>query len=181
MIICISGLAGSGKTTVAHLIEENLSKKNVLVKRLNSDMIADRIFIQKYFNWIDRNIDYSTEELQTIYNTLFFVIEELFSVNKNLVVITDGMYRKTSQRLMLELIAQKLGIEFVLIKTEIDEKIAKERLLKRNSDGGLGGWVDPNEYEEPARNYMTISNNNTTDQLKSSTIELMSQINNHSF
>jgi len=161
MIICISGLAGSGKTTAASHIVKTLQSHNYKAFHYTSDFIGQSLYPQKYFQMLDDvNLDYSTEELTTIYNGLYLLIEQIFKVNPNSVIVTDGMYRKAAQRLLLRLIANRANSQFKLIKIETEPTLAKERLKERQKNGGHGGRVDPKSYEEPCdKDLIRVYNN----------------------
>jgi predicted kinase len=149
MIICITGLAGSGKTTIADFLEGQLKSLNYTVFHFTSDWIAQKIFASKYSNLENLDVDYTNEELDCIYNTLFMLFEQILLANPNVIIITDGMYRKTSYRLILQLIASRLQTKFILIKAETPIALSKQRLEKRKKLTGFGGWADPELYENP--------------------------------
>jgi len=166
MIICISGLAGSGKTTATGIIKTYLVERNYTVRNYNSDKVAAQIYPEVYANILNSlDSDYSNEELSTIYNCIYLLLAEAFTLNPNLVIITDGMYRKASQRLLLRNIAEKANLKFYLLKMEILESLALQRLKQRQVGGGHGGWVETIHYEEPYdKNLRKIPNNgNLTD------------------
>lgn len=167
MIICISGLPGSGKTTVAKQLIESFTKQGRQIFHVNSDLVANKILIKKYGFNADRDIDYETEELNIIYSSMYSIIQNVLTYNKNVIVITDGMYRKNSQRILLEIVAQQTHVPFHFIKLDTSEKESKKRLERRFQLEGLGGWVDAREYEEVlSGDVIFISNNSNQIQLR---------------
>ena len=177
-LICITGLAGSGKTTLANELESQLIKLNKKVLHLTSDNVGEHLFSEKYLQMLnDISVDYSSEELKTIYNGLYMAFEQILKNSPETIIITDGMYRKASMRLMLRIIAAKLDLPFHLIKVETDVDSAKNRLGLRSKDGGIGGWVDPLEYEEPKdKDLIKISNNTSLDYFKNNTAFILHRI-----
>lgn len=165
MIICISGLASSGKSLLAKNLKIKLESEGNKVFHCNSDIIAKKILDHKYdFN--NNDFDYSQEDLLTIYKTMYTMFEDILALNPNAIIITDGMYRKASQRLMLKLIAVKLNIDFKLIYIDVNPTTAKKRITKRIKQGGHGGWVDPSEYEFYfGKDVVKLNNNGSKDLL----------------
>lgn len=177
MIICVSGLSGAGKTTFVKGLTYYLNQVNLKYLHINSDMLSEKIYAEKYGNWLERDIDYTNEELSVIYASMFEVIKTAVSNNRKLIVITDGMYRKNSQRIVLEKIASDTQVPFIFVKIELDFKAAKKRIDKRLKEKGFGGWVDPAEYEDvQTSSTFFVRNNNSEIELKKKAKEFVDRL-----
>lgn len=175
MIICITGLAGSGKTTVANILENKLKALNYKVLHITTDSVRENLF-KGEIN--DLSQDFSDDELKRSYNGLYFLCEEILKQNPETIIITDGTYRKTAQRLLLEVIAEKQSSKVVFIKVEVDANTAKSRLNERFKNGGLGGFVDPKDYEEPVNiNLLKIKNDSNLNNLDKQIDQLINKMN----
>lgn len=177
MIICISGLSGAGKSTVATYLINHLNELNLPVFHINSDIVANKILVKKYGFNTERDVDYEKDELDIIYSSMFEFIRHTIRLNPEAIIITDGMYRKNSQRILLEVVAKQLDVPFHFIKVEANTKIAKKRLEQRFKDEGFGGRVEASKYEEVRREgIIIIKNNNNISTLKNNTNKLLARI-----
>lgn len=157
MIICITGLPGSGKTASAELIIQELGKYAPVI-HLTSDLIRTALYTQEALTQSDFYLrDFTPDELTRSYNGLYFVIETILAANPNCIIVTDGTYRESKQRIMLELVADKFQLPFHLIHIDVDERVRDRRGRKRLQAGGHS-YTFNGIYEQPIA-AATILNN----------------------
>jgi len=184
MIICITGLPGTGKSTVAKLIKERLEKKGVQVSRYTTDWMRYKLYPELTG---DRNkkdqpfLDFTSEQLSRSYNSLYAVTEEVIKANPQLAVLTDGQFRKESQRARLVEIAQRNKNKCFIVKTEPEEKVILSRLKERLEKGegaGPANYLEvKDQYEEPSKNSaLFIKNNGNLEDLEKEVDNLFNTI-----
>lgn len=175
MIICISGLPGTGKTTIANSIKKILKEKKIrffhyttdwIRYKLYPELLGDRESKDKIFQ------DFTPDQLARSYNGLYMLIDQLLEANPQLVIITDGQFRKESQRVQLAEIAKKHETECFILKTEVEEKVILSRLEQRLETGKGSGKANylavKDQYEEPTgENLIVIKNNGNLKSLES--------------
>lgn len=115
MLVVITGLPGSGKTTVA----DSLSKEiNAIV--LSTDKIRKNMFKNPVYNENDKRV---------VYNELFSRAREYLSSGKN--VILDGTFYTKSLRDKAKEVGASVSEKVIFIYCETPEQILKERITKR--------------------------------------------------
>jgi len=139
MIICITGLPGSGKSTVADLLKEELERNVHRVRHYTSDWMRFRLFPELVGDSTQHGRDFTQNELERSYNGLYMLFEELLGADPSLVILTDGTYRKESQRKSLREIARRHGVPFILVKVYAEEKATLMRLRERLASGTGSG------------------------------------------
>lgn len=176
MIICITGLPGSGKTTFATLLKSSLEKNNYQVIHYTSDFVREKLFIEKL--WQEGNVDrdFSPTELTCSYNGLFMLIQELINQSPNVVLITDGTYRDAASRIILENIATKLNNSFQLIKISTPTpKREFQQKLRFKQTGQAGKFSGT--YEEPyGPNIIHVKNSGSLNLLKKKAQTVLQQL-----
>jgi predicted kinase len=169
MIICITGLPGSGKSSVAEQIEKICQEKQLTVLHYTTDWVRHWLFPSLVGNKEEMGRDFTADELERSYNGLYMLFEQLIKSNPNLVLITDGTFRKESQRETLKMIAEKYESKFLLILVETEEEIAISRLNQRLNDKKGAGpesyFAAKKQYEMPQEKII-INNNGTIIDLK---------------
>lgn len=154
MIICITGFPGCGKSTVAELLKQELEQKGRTVRHYTTDWMRFKLFPELVENAAELGRDFTTDELERSYNGLFMLFEELIETDPALVIITDGTYRKESQRNSLREIARRHKVPFVLIRVTAGEDAIITRLDERLAKGAGSGpesyRVARAVYEEPS-------------------------------
>src|SRR3989344_2170444 len=116
MIICITGLPGSGKSTVADMLKGEFERCNRGVLHYTPDWMRFKLFPELMGNSGQHGRGFSQDELERSYNGLYMLFSELLGVDKKLVLLTDGTYRKEYQRNALRQITTQYNTPFVLIK-----------------------------------------------------------------
>jgi predicted kinase len=169
MLICTTGLPGSGKSTVADLLKEELERNGRKVRHYTSDWMRFKLFPKLVGNSAHRGRDFTQDELERSYNGLYLLFEELLSADPALVIITDGTYRKESQRNSLREIARRHKVPFVLIKVCVDEAVAIARLNERLAAGegsGPESYLSAKAVYEELSNALVLKNNADKEALK---------------
>ena len=115
MLVVITGLPGSGKTTVA----DSLSKEIDAIV-LSTDKIRKNMFKNPVYNENDKRV---------VYNELFSRAREYLSSGKN--VILDGTFYTKSLRDKAKEVGASVSEKVIFIYCETPEQILKERITKR--------------------------------------------------
>lgn len=177
MIICITALPGSGKSLVAGMLKQEVETRGKRVRHYTTDWMRDKLF---HLPEHERARDFTPEELECVYNALYVLFEELLAADKTLVVVTDGTYRKESQRNALKEIAGRSGIRFVLVQIRADEHETMKRLDERLRNGqgsGPASYIAAKaSYEEPKGRVHIIDNDGTFEELKKNVSVLVATI-----
>src|SRR3989344_4375767 len=153
MIICITGLPGSGKSTVAELLKQEMEGCGRKVRHFTSDWMRHKLFPELVPAATERGRDFTPDELERSYNGLYMLFEELLRVDPTLVILTDGTYRTESQRSILREMSRHCNVGFFLIKVWMKEEAALTRFRERLASGAGSGpesyFSAKAAYEEP--------------------------------
>lgn len=118
MLIIVSGLQGTGKTTVAKKITKEI--KGVL---LRTDVIRRDLFeVPEYIKKI-----YPKDQMQKVYDEMFSQARILLKKNRN--VVLDATFLKKENREKAKKISK--GHNFEIIEIVCPEKIVEMRMKKR--------------------------------------------------
>ncbi|KYC50671.1 MAG: L-seryl-tRNA(Sec) kinase [Candidatus Methanofastidiosum methylothiophilum] len=115
MLIVITGLPGSGKTTIADALS-----KEIDAVVLSTDKIRKSMF---------KNPIYNEEDKRIIYNELFSQGKNLLSAGRS--VILDGTFYTRALRERAKEIANATNEKIFFVYCETPESILKERITKR--------------------------------------------------
>ncbi len=178
-LFCITGLPGSGKSTAADILSENLTKSGIHTAHYTTDGIRDKLYPNlsdeaRFGNW-------EPGELDTVYNCLSMLISELFRYTPHpFSVVTDGTFRFEAQRERLREIALYTDRQFKLIKVDADEEIviprAEQRLTQRQGAGTPNYYSAKGVYEEPAGEVFHIDNNGNLSNLEAQILRFVSKL-----
>jgi predicted kinase len=140
MIILIRGLPGSGKTTLANKLGDELR-----CPVISSDKIRKRVI---------KNPEYTSEESEFVYNLMMDMANNIKVVES---CIIDATFIDESGDSTSEVI-KKLG-ECIIIECECPEEIILERLKNRKDDYSD---ADESVYFEMKKRYKSTSNKHMT-------------------
>lgn len=154
--IMLVGLPGTGKTTISNRISSMLSFFCCSTDTVHSKLFDDAV--------IKEDRDYSTFELNVIYNTIMYIAE--IQAKNNMNILVDGVFRSKQMRFRMS--EKLIGLGYLLFKYYIvcDEQIVIKRLQDRKSKGtsspaGIDGyWIIKNKFEIPTKdeNFSIINN-----------------------
>jgi predicted kinase len=111
IVICFSGIAGSGKTYVAKILEEKY--KGV---RISSDNVREIILNLEFEN---------LDEITYSYLDWFF---ENYKFDNKLIILDKGIDRRWKETFFL---FDKLGYKIFTIRLEVPEKIYEKRIIEK--------------------------------------------------
>ena len=170
----ITGLPGSGKSTVASHIKEYLTRNNHLYFYYNTDSIRNLLFtIQS-----NEDRDFTAQELTLTYKILNYMISEVLNLKEKRVVIVDGFFRSKSQRLLLKEIVKISHTNILHIHVESEEGEIIKRLENRYNEGKGSGTksfkISKMKFESiKDEERKVISNNGTIAELENEVLKLM--------
>jgi len=131
MLVIISGLPGTGKTSVAKVLSQHLN-----AERLTTDELRRRI---------DKHPDYSQKHKRSVYAALMEEAGKRLQHNKN--VILDGTFFKQDMRRRAKELSREYHESFYLIKVTCPEKIVKQRIENRYKKGEDASEADFKVYK----------------------------------
>ncbi len=151
-VVWLTGLPGSGKTTIARILESELRERNEKVEVLDGDEVRKGLSPQLGFSAEERNL----HNYRVIY-----ISKLLMRNNVNVIVGLISPYRKTREYARSEL---DRFIE-VFVKASVDECVRRDPkgLYKRALAGEIKqftGIDDP--YEEPLSPEISIDTEQET-------------------
>ncbi|RPH25250.1 MAG: hypothetical protein EHM93_20130 [Bacteroidales bacterium] len=162
LVLIVTGLIGTGKTTVAQMLGKGLGCQ-VLSSDVIRKQLAEVPLTERHYDSFGGGI-YSPEFTQKTYNELFSRAKEMVARGKS--VILDASFKKKEDRLAAFKLAGECGADFLAVECVADEATIKQRLEKRQREGAVsdGRWeifadikkeFDPvNEF--PAKSVMIL-------------------------
>lgn len=176
-LFCITGLPGSGKSTVARMLTEVLAANGIQAVNYTTDWVRYQLYPELLEDETHLDRDFTPDELRRSYNGLFMLIDEVLKYSP-ITVITNGTFRLEAQRARLREIALQNKRRFGLIKVNADAEIVIPRLEQRLSQKEGFGVANYNSakavYEEPTGEVFHIDNNGDLNNLDAQTRKLVS-------
>ncbi len=157
MLILLTGLPGTGKSTIANLLAE---KTGGLV--INSDTLRKELFPVKR--------TYSSIETGIVIQETERLVREALLENKT--VILDALFTKQDARDKYQKLAQELKVSFKVILVGAPESLIKERLDERSlvndsSEATFEIYLDRKKHFEAVNGeHLTITNEGSLEDLR---------------
>lgn len=167
MLILVTGLPGSGKSSVAQLLARGL---NAVV--LNSDIIRRELFPEL------RN--YTPQETQEVIRETRTRTEEL--LRKGYIVILDALFTKQRPRNEYQKFAQKIGVPCKIVHVMAPELDTETRMKLRQQKGNASEatfeyYLDRKPHFEPVSGeHFIINNTGDFQELESQVTQLAKKI-----
>lgn len=130
-IIVIFGLIGTGKTTLANLLSDELSAEVISSDQVRKEITGTKL-TEREFKGFSKGI-YSKKTTDQTYNEVLKKGIREIQLGKN--VILDASYSKRKYRNEVRLEAKKLGVPLLFIETAASKNIIRKRLLEREKVG----------------------------------------------
>jgi len=151
-VLWLTGLSGSGKTTIATSISKKLIKKNYKVKILDGDEIRDSIHT---------NLGFSPSDIELNNQKIAFLCKELMG-SFDLVIVPIISPFSRSRKLARKIIGE--GFFEIYIKSFLDNVISRDvkGLYKKALAGEIDNFIgiDPSvPYEIPKFPDLTLDTN----------------------
>jgi len=169
MIIFIFGLPGSGKTTVARRIAEEMD-----VSFISTEMVYATL-VEEFHIEADR--DFSEFELKILYNASLLILRYLIENNKDVVI--EGVFRSFGQRRRVYELASEYNEKVISFYLQCAEEVLIKR-LERRKKGVTPSPAGPETlpiikkgFEEPRNGKNVIVINNDSD--IENTVEIIKQ------
>jgi adenylylsulfate kinase len=139
IIIQLTGLSGAGKSTIANLVSEKLSLKNIPVEVIDGDIYRDSV--------INKGLGFSIEDRKTNLERLFYIGTVL--LKHNIVVIVAAI--NPFEELRSKFSTSSDRVKTVWIDCDMDT------LVKRDTKGLYKRAFLPDENNEKINNFTGIS------------------------
>ncbi|MEE8168463.1 MAG: AAA family ATPase [Candidatus Hydrothermarchaeales archaeon] len=115
MLVLITGLPGTGKSTISYRLA-----RNIRASVLRTDEVRKRIL---------EPLTYSEEEKELVYKATFLIAEHLLRARRN--VIIDGTFYKMELRRRIYSIAAATRSEMTVVECIAPESVIKRRMERR--------------------------------------------------
>jgi adenylylsulfate kinase len=147
MVIWITGLPGSGKSTISKLLYEKLYKKNIQTVLLDGDQLREAFDNQKYDESSRKRLSYTYSKLATLFSLQ----------NQFVIVATVSMFDDVRE------FNRTNNEDYLEIYLKVDSSILHERNQKQLYSEALNGVRDNvhginYEYEEPKQPNIIVNN-----------------------
>jgi len=139
ILVQLTGLSGAGKSTIANMTADKLSKANIPVEVIDGDVYRNSV--------INKGLGFTAEDRQTNLERLFFIGTIL--LKHNVVVIIAAINPFEELRMKFASTSEK--VKTVWIKCGMDT------LLKRDTKGLYKKALLPDESKEKIGNFTGIS------------------------
>ena len=118
MLIVICGLPGTGKTTIAKALSQQVGAALFRTDAIRKEMMRENTYTER--------------EKNSVYESMFAAADEKLRNGEDCVL--DGTFYKKSLINEARIVAEKNGSRFHLIECVLHEKDVKERISKRKKD-----------------------------------------------
>lgn len=137
-LICLQGLSGSGKTTVANFLSSTLN-----IPVYHSDVERKKLFgLSPTANSSLANLDiYTKEATKRTFHKLYELALEALSAQQS--VLLDAAFLRHHERLRMQQLARDTGALFLIVKCQAGQQIMIDRIRTRQRLGN-----DPSEASE---------------------------------
>lgn len=135
-LLLLSGLTGTGKSTLSSALGEVLAAKVV-----TADAVRKQLAGINAGAHADEPLDaglYSPETNVRVYGELLAAAEEALTRGRN--VILDATYRRRADRDAARFLARRLGARFAVVECVAPEGVVRERIERRRAEGS--SWSD---------------------------------------
>lgn len=154
-VLFIRGLPGSGKTTIANILKENLPKGTLV---LDPDEVDQQS--QAYINHVNQMKNQKVDPKLFVYRYLrqqaYQGITDKCIIIWNQPFTNLDIFNKMTTRLKDHAKAVNVSLKILVIEVEIDEKLAYQRVTKRINDGGHG--PSKNRFNQHMTDYKSFVN-----------------------
>lgn len=129
IIICLSGIPGSGKSTIAKILEEKYTGI-----RINND------WARKYFiRWKGGDSSESPDEVDSFVRDYLDYFLETYDFPNKFFILDNSIDRKYDR---IKKFADKEGFRMFVIKLKVSRRIVQKRAFERK--GGIDTWFVKN-------------------------------------
>jgi aminoglycoside phosphotransferase family enzyme/adenylate kinase family enzyme len=138
-LIITHGFSGSGKSVVAHSLVRELG-----AVQIRSDVERKRLLGLAPLSATASGVAedaYRPEVTDNTYRSLLSAAEHILSAG--FIALADATFLKLQQRQIFTELAERLGVEFLILDMQTPEQLMRERLRTRAQQGG-----DPSEADE---------------------------------
>ncbi len=153
MIVVVCGSEGTGKTTVAKMIAEDIDDSLLL----STDSIRKELF---------KNPTHSNEEDQQVYEEMFFRVKKAHSPT----IILDATFRRNSNLEKAKKLAVLKGTSFMIICVTCPNKMVERRIEMRRdptNDFRLGINIKYQKRSDPiTMDHIVIENTSSLEALR---------------
>jgi hypothetical protein len=132
MLVLITGLPGTGKSTLAMHLARRLR-----ATVLRTDVIRKQLFPQP---------KYTEEEKELVYKVTFLIAEYLLRAGKN--VILDGTFYKRSLRQRVYQLARAVKTKLIIVECGAPEAVVKQRMEARAKKKNIPTDADFEVYKK---------------------------------
>jgi aminoglycoside phosphotransferase family enzyme/predicted kinase len=138
LLIIVSGLMGTGKTTLAQALGSDIGLK-VISSDVTRKELAGIAPQERRFEKFDSGI-YSDEFSRQTYDTMLTRARSLLASGES--VLLDASFKKRQDRLSARNLADEVKADFLIVECTLDEQSIKERLEQRVREGSVsdGRW-----------------------------------------